>query len=260
MTNGHGLFGGSARITMVSGHYGAGKSEFSVNFALRLAAESAASGTGGPPVVLADLDVVNPYFRSREARAVLESHGVRVIGNSLGIDAGVDLPAVSAAVMGPLRDTTVRTVIDLGGDPAGARVIRQFRPHIATEDTELLYVVNAFRPETRNAEAAIDSLRSIEAVIGMRFTALINNSHLLSETTVEHVVHGDRLCREIRELADLPVAWVSAVPAVLEQLPSEVAGTRLAINLHLRSQWMSQGNEHSPRQPQRAVRPPMRNT
>lgn len=224
------------RLTIISGHYGAGKSEFSVNLALSFAAQ-------GLRVVLADMDVVNPYFRSREARAVLEQHGVRVIGNSIGIDRGVDLPAVSGAVVAPLRDPQVRTIIDLGGDPAGARVIRQFRPHIPTEDAALLYVVNAFRAETRNAEAAVDSLRSIEAVIGMRFTSLINNSHMLAETTVQHLLAGDRLCAEIFELTELPVAYIAAVPAVLSAIPAAVRGERMAIQLHLREQWMNMGSD-----------------
>lgn len=230
-----------ARITIVGGYYGTGKTEFAVSLALSLAKSQSL------PVTLVDLDVVNPYFRSREVRPLLEAAGVEVIGNSLGIDKGVDIPAIPASVTAPLKNNQRCAVVDLGGDPAGARAMRQFRAQIPTEDAEFLYVVNVFRSENRSAEAALDSLRSIEAALSLRVTGLVNNTHLLDETTLEHVLLGDEVCREIGSLSDeLPTRYVSALPEILQQLPHRVMGTRFAIGQYLREEWMHGGNTHLP--------------
>ena len=125
--------------------------------------------------------------------------------------------------------------------------MRQFRAQIPTEDADFLYVVNVFRRENKSAEAALDSLRSIEAALSMRVTGLVNNSHLLDETTVDHVVLGDEVCREIGTLSDhLPTQYVSAVPGIIEQLPGHVMGTRIQIGQYLREEWMHGGNAHLP--------------
>jgi len=229
------------RITIVAGHYGVGKSEFSINLALMLRQRY------DDPMILVDLDVVNPYFRSREARGVLEAGGVTVIGNSLGIDAGIDLPAIPASAGRPFADPGVRAVIDLGGDPAGARALAQFRPQIHVDDVDSLYTVNAFRPETRDAAAAYASLRAIESVMDMKFTGLINNSHLVHETEPRHVVAGETICRELAQKnPDLAVRYVGGLPGVLAKLDTDaIHGERVPLTLYLRAGWMAEGNVHS---------------
>ncbi len=232
------------RIAIVCGHYGVGKSEFSVNYARHLA------GDGGPPVVLVDLDVVNPYFRAREARTLLEAEGIRVIGNALQVDAGVDLPAIPAEAATPFLDSSVRAVVDLGGNAAGARALRQFRPRIPTDDTEVLFVVNVNRPETRDATAALRYLRAIEATLDLRVTGLVNNSHMVHETEPEHLLAGEALCRAIADrLPGVAVRFVSGLPTVLDAIgEDEVTGERIPLDLHLRSDWMARGNAHLPQQ------------
>lgn len=234
------MTGGTPRITIVCGHYGVGKSEFSVNLALRMATD------GGSPVTLVDLDVVNPYFRSREVRRILEEKGVKVIGNSLGIDVGVDLPAIPASVTEPFIDNAVRAVIDLGGDPAGARAPAQFRSRIPTEDVDFLYVVNAFRPETRTSDAAYGSILAIEGVMSMKVTGLVNNSHLLHETEPEHLLVGDRLCRALEtRLPGVTTRYAAALPEVFNGLKENTfSGEPVVLSLYLRSAWMSEGNVH----------------
>ena len=196
------------RITMLAGHAGTGKSECAV--ALALAAVEA-----GRAVTLVDLDVVNPYFRSREARSYLGERNVEVIGNSLGIDVGVDLPAIPGSVAAVLRNNRRWVVVDLGGDAVGARAIRQFRPQIPPEDTAVWYVVNACRPGNRDVSAVVASIRSVEAEIGLRCTGLVNNSHLLEETTCRTVRYGHDLCRGVTDRTGLPVVMWAARPAVI---------------------------------------------
>ena len=224
------------RVFVVTGHYGSGKSEFSVNLALVLR-------THKQNVALADVDVVNPYFRSREQRALLEAHGVRVIGNTMGMDRGVDIPAVSAEVYGPLTDGTTTTVIDAGGDPVGARLLGSFRRLIPPDETEVLCVVNALRPSTRSVDGVIEQIQGIESASGLRISGLVNNTHLLEHTEIEHVLAGDLLCGAVTEKTGVPVRYVAAVESVIDALPDDVAGERITIGMHLRDAWMLTAKE-----------------
>ena len=198
------------RLTLVTGHYGTGKTEFSVNLALALARE-------GAPVALADLDIVNPYFRSRERRELLEAAGVRLIATSQAL-ADADVPALPAELHALLEDRTVRGVLDIGGDPSGARVLARYRPRIVKEDYRLLYVVNAARPEVRTAERSAEVLRAIETVTGLACTGLVNNTHLCGETTAEDIREGAALAEEVSRLTGIPVACHAAEARFLEAL------------------------------------------
>lgn len=190
------------RLTLVTGHYGTGKTEFSVNLALALAGE-------GARVALADLDIVNPYFRSRERRELLEAAGVRLVATSQAL-ADADVPALPAELHAVLEDRTVRGVLDIGGDPSGARVLRRYRPRILKEDYQLLYVVNAARPEVRTAERSVEYLRGIEAVTGLSCSGLVNNTHLCNETTPETVREGALLAGEVSRMTGIPVVCHAA--------------------------------------------------
>lgn len=190
------------RLTVVTGHYGTGKTEFSVNLALALAKE-------GERVSLADLDIVNPYFRSRECRPLLEAAGIRLISTSQAC-ADADVPALPAELHAVLEDRTVRGVLDIGGDPSGARVLRRYRPKIRGEDYQLLYVVNAARPEVRTAESSVSYLRGIEAVTGLRCAGLVNNTHLCGETTPEDIREGAALAEEVSRRTGVPVVCHAA--------------------------------------------------
>lgn len=198
------------RLTIVTGHYGTGKTEFSVNLALALAAEGA--GTA-----LADLDVVNPYFRSRERAPLLEEAGVRLVAPSQAL-ADADVPALPAELHAVLEDRTVRGVLDVGGDPSGARVLARYRPRIVKEDYQLLYIVNARRPEVRTAERSAEYLRAIEAVTGLACTGLVNNTHLCGETAPEDVREGALLAGEVSRLTGIPVICHAAEARFQEQL------------------------------------------
>lgn len=223
-------------LFIITGHYGTGKSEFSVNFALRKRRAE------GEEVTLVDLDIVNPYFRSREARSLLEGEGVEVVGNSLKIDQGVDLPAISPAVAGSLEARERTVIVDLGGDPVGARVMRRFRASVPAENLEVLYVVNIFRPENRTVEATRSSIAAVEEASGLRVTGLINNTHLLDQSRPEHLLAGDRHCRELSELLDLPIRYVSATRALFEaceELSQLPRGERVEIEMYLRQEWMA---------------------
>ncbi|MFA7565804.1 MAG: hypothetical protein WCY01_02165 [Alkalispirochaeta sp.] len=223
-----------ARLLIISGHFGVGKSECAIALAMDIHRERPDGG-----VTLIDLDVVNPYFRSREARYLLEERGIRVIGNSLGVDSGVDLPAIPGSVAPALSDPTRLVIVDLGGDPVGARSLRQFRPSIPTEDALLLYVFNAYREQNADAGRAEVMLRAIEEMTGLSCGGIINNTHLLSETTCDHLLKGERTVRELSEITGLPVLFHFGRAELLRECSDALSGVPIEITGALRKDWMN---------------------
>ena len=218
----------SHRISIVTGHYGTGKTEFAVNLALAMAAE-------GQRVMMADLDIVNPYFRSRERKATLEQAGVRLISSSQAC-ADADVPSLPAELLTILENRDLRGILDIGGDPVGARVLARFRPKIVAEDHQLIYVLNANRPEVREAERAIAYLRGIEATTGLTCTGIVNNTHLCGETTAEEIRKGAALAADVSRQTGIPVLCHVAVEGLVpqvEDLPEPV----FPITIQMKKPW-----------------------
>lgn len=216
------------RITIVTGHYGTGKTEFSVNLALALAGE-------GERVALADLDIVNPYFRSRERRSLLEQAGIRLIATSQACS-DADVPALPAELLAVLEDRSVRGVLDTGGDPAGARALARFQPKLLQEDCQLLYVLNANRPEVRTAETAVSCLRAIEQTTGLACSALVNNTHLCGETTAADILRGVDLAEAVSRETGLPVLCHAAEKRLLSGLTG-LDAPLFPITIHMKKPW-----------------------
>ncbi len=189
-----GLRAPDRRVMVVTGHYGSGKTEFCVSLAMRLAERGY-----GPysKLALIDLDIANPYFRSRERKALLEQKGVKVYGNAYEHEITAELPALGADIRAPLEDRDCRVIVDVGGNDTGALVLNQFLKYLGPEDALFLIVVNANRPETRDLEGATAHLEAIERKTGRRIDGVINNCHLLRETDAECVAKGHRLCEAL---------------------------------------------------------------
>lgn len=216
------------RISIVTGHYGTGKTEFAVNLSLALAEEH-------DNVMIADLDIVNPYFRSRERKAELEKAGVKLISSSHEA-AHADIPALPAELFGIFQNRSIRGVLDIGGDPVGARVLARFQPQIVAEDYELLFVVNANRPEVRTAEAAIEYMRKIEATTGLTCSGLVNNTHLCGETTEAEVRKGAALAKAISDETGIPVRCHVAVERLAESL-ADLEEPVFPISIKMKKPW-----------------------
>ena len=224
------------RIIAVAGHYGSGKSEFSVSLAQLLAEQ------GDPDyarLALVDLDIANPYFRSREQKTQMEALGVRVIGSAYDCEITAELPALSAAARGPLEDEGCRVIVDLGGNDAGALVLHQFRKYFQLNQHLLLAVVNARRSETRRTDQALAHLRAIERATGLPVDGLINNCHLLRETTADDVAHGHSFCRELSREMEAPI-YCDCYPAPLVAAASlhDIGPYALPLGLYLRPAWL----------------------
>lgn len=218
------------RIRIITGHYGSGKTEFAVNYAVKLA-------KNGRKVALADLDVVNPYFRSREKADLLSELGIKVIGSSINASAA-DVPAVSAEIYAPLQDESYDVVLDVGGDPVGARALGRYHNYFKEGKYDMLFVINANRPETQDAQNTIKYLREIERASRAKVTGLINNTHLLKSTTAEDVLRGQKLAEEVSEALNIPIKYIVALEHVAKELPSNLNGEIFPITLYMREEWM----------------------
>ncbi len=219
------------RVRIISGFYGSGKTEFSVNYAVKLV-----NMNRNP--VLADIDILNPYFRSRERESELSQLGVRVIAGSVNAPA-VDVPAVSSGVYS-IFDGDEDAVIDVGGDRAGAEVLSLFSDRFNNpDDYDLFFLINANRPQTANPAAVIDCLRGIESACGLPVTGLINNTHMLKSTQVRDILKGYDLAVEVSRKTGIPLRYNSGLREFELEIPDGLEGEFFPVDLYMREAWMS---------------------
>lgn len=206
-----GLFSllGGARVIVFAGHYGSGKTLLALNTALTLRAE-------GHQVMLADLDIVNPYFRTQDHRKRLEEAGVRLIVSPYA-GSNAELPGFPAEASAAFDDPDSVAVLDVGGDDRGALALGRYKDRLA--GAAVLMALNAYRPLTARPEQALEALHEIEHAARCRFTGLINNSHLGENTTVEDVRASRDYVRRVSVETGLPLLFTSArsgIAAALE--------------------------------------------
>jgi hypothetical protein len=229
-----GLIPAGRRVLIITGHYGSGKTEFAVSLALHLASGRRAY----PRLALVDLDIANPYFRSRERRALLENAGVEVYGSAYRGEITAELPALGADVRAPLQDAGCLTIIDAGGNDSGALVINQFSSYIQPGAATVAAVVNASRPETSTLEGAAGHIAAIEAATGMEVTHIVNNCHLLRETTVDVVRRGHDFCTRVcEEYGKKLLCDCYPAPVVPPEDAARIRGTPFPLGLHMRESW-----------------------
>ena len=200
------------RLTLFAGHYGSGKTNIAVNYALHLAGE-------GKKVCIADLDIVNPYFRTKDSAKVLEEAGVYLVSPQFA-NTNVDLPALPAEAYRLVTDRETYGIMDIGGDDRGAYALGRYVPAILAEnDYRMIFVANASRPLTRTPEDAMEVMAEIEAACGLRFTDLVNNTNLGDLTTPETVLASQEYMEKLSALSGLPVFATTAKADVAAKLP-----------------------------------------
>ena len=208
------------RLTLFAGHYGSGKTNIAVNYALLLASE-------GKKVCIGDLDIVNPYFRTKDSAKELEAAGIDLISPQFA-NSNVDLPALPAEAYRLVADKSVYSIMDIGGDDRGAYALGRYVPAILEENNyRMVFVANCYRPLTRTPEDAMEVMAEIEAACGLKFTDIINNSNLGTETTVQTVLNSQAYIDTLSQLSGLPVFATTAVEAVAKELPKPVISLRL---------------------------------
>ena len=241
----------TGRKIIVTGHYGSGKTEFSVSLAMILATANAVKSNAAMAadatvnadktvgrVAVIDLDIVNPYFRSRERRDILKEAGVSVYGSAFDFEVTAELPALGATLRAPLEDENCRVIIDSGGNDIGALALNQFKKYFTSDDTTVLAVVNANRPDTSNLDGAVEHISSIESTTGLNITGIVNNCHLLRETTAEEIITGHELCKEVC-IATGKQLFCDCYPKGIVE-PEDLAGlsgSLLPLGLYMRPTW-----------------------
>ena len=217
------------RVTLFSGHYGSGKTNIAVNYALGLKKE-------GLKTLIADLDIVNPYFRTRDSEEALKDAGVEIVVSSYA-NTNVDVPALPEEMYRIVDDIKTHAVVDVGGDDRGALALGRLAPKLMEEDDyEMVFVMNFFRPLTRTADALIKVLREVENASGMKVTALLNNSNLGQATETEDIVKTDALAKEVSERTSLPLLGTTVREDLLPLMEGKVVNP-MPIRLHFRDEW-----------------------
>ena len=202
------------RVTLLAGHYGSGKTNIAVNLAMALRQQY-------DRVLIADLDIVNPYFRTKDSEQQLSAEGIGLICSPFA-NSNLDVPAMPKETYALIGSRTQYGVLDIGGDDRGALALGRYTPEIREEGNyEMLLVVNRARPLTRTAEDTVQVLREIEAACGLPFTGIVNNTNLGPQTAAEDVLASVPYAEAVSRLTGLPVFMTCCA----EALYPELAGT-----------------------------------
>jgi len=199
------------RVYSIVGHFGSGKTEFAVNFALDLRKANS-------KVAILDMDIANPYFRSRERQDLMKGNDIDIYYNTYGYDISEDLPAITAQVRAPLENKECKTVVDIGGNDSGARIINQFQKYFLEDDATMLVVLNTNRPDTENAALCVEQIKSIQLETGVKIEGIINNTHMLMETETDDILDGYETCLEVSKALDIPVVCSTCVESLIDDL------------------------------------------
>ena len=203
------------RLTLFAGHYGSGKTNIALNYACFLHAQ-------GLPVTIADLDIVNPYFRTKDSEAQLASEGIGLICSPFA-NSNLDVPAMPKETYALIDSRTQYGVLDIGGDDRGALALGRYTPEIREEnDYEMLLVVNRSRPLTRTPADTVAVMREIEAACGLPFTGIVNNTNLGQQTEAEDVLASVSYAEAISRQTDLPVFMTCCAECLYPSLKGRI--------------------------------------
>ena len=203
------------RITLLCGHYGSGKTNIAVNMALDLRRQTS-------DVAIADLDIVNPYFRTRDSQEELEKAGIRLIVSPYA-NSNLDIPALPQEMYALTDDRSLSAIVDVGGDDRGAYALGRLSPAIREENNyDMFLVINRFRPLTPDAPSTAEVLHEIEAAASLKFTGIINNSNLAAGTTPQDILSSVRYAQDVSELTGLPVVLTSVEDRFAGELQGKI--------------------------------------
>ncbi len=219
---------GIKRITIFAGHYGSGKTNIAVNYALKVKEAT------GSKVSLADLDIVNPYYRAKDSTDILAAKGIKLISSEFA-NSNVDLPAMPSEAYAIIDDKETYAVCDVGGDDRGAYALGRYRDGILAEDYEMLLVINKYRPLTRNVSDLKEIKEEIERAAGIPFTGIVNNSNLGLLTTKEDVEASYAYAEEASRATGLPLRFTTVWEKIYNEF--EIKENLMPIVLQERDFW-----------------------
>ncbi len=218
--------------TIITGHYGSGKTEFAVNYADMLTEQ-------GEKIVIADMDIVNAYFRARRLTDYFKEKDVKLVSSNFAEEYYNDTPALSAALYECFENREQKSIIDVGGDPEGALVLARFADLLNEGEYNMWLAVNLNRPCTSTVEKNIDYLNMIENASKLKINGLINSTHMLRETRVEDILKGDEAVRSISEHTGCKVVYTAVPEFIIRELKDiSLAGDLLPVKMLLRPDWI----------------------
>ncbi len=217
------------RLNIFTGHFGSGKTEISINYAVKIAEM-------GEKVSLVDIDIVNPYFCSREFKEELLKKGVRVIASDPNLS-NAELMVVPGEVASAFNDKDHKVVFDIGGDDMGALALGQYNRFFRQEEYEMYFVINNNRPLTATLEDTENYLRAIERSSRLKVTKLISNTNLSGESTLEDVLKGDRIVTELSKKLNIPYAYTLCERSLAPKLHGKVSGEIFPIDIYMKKPW-----------------------
>lgn len=216
-------------MIVFTGHFGSGKTELSINYALK-ALDS------HDKVILVDLDIVNPFFRTAEVKEELEQMGIKVYTPNFA-NTSLDIPSLPPDIYSVFADKTAKVIFDVGGDEDGARALGVFYPHFQKEDYRMFYVVNTKRPLTGSVNAILEMKGLIEASSRLRVTDIINNTNLSYETQACDIIKGQLLVDKASKEANIPVTYISGTDNVIDELPEDIGPELFPLRLYMKPPW-----------------------
>ena len=203
------------RLTILCGHYGTGKTNCAVNMAVDLKRQY-------PKVAVADLDIVNPYFRTKDSEGEFEKAGIELICSRYA-NTNLDIPALPENLYRITEDRDTKMILDIGGDDSGAIVLGRLASAILEEnDYEMLTVINKYRPLTPDVESTVEVLREIEAASRIPFTGIVNNSNLGEETVPEDVAASLQYAEDVASAMGIPVVMTTVKADLYEELAGKI--------------------------------------
>ena len=203
------------RLTLLCGHYGSGKTNVAVNLAFYLKKQY-------NNLVVADLDIVNPYFRTKDSLQDFKANGIQLICSEYA-NTNVDIPALPPDMYRLTTDKSLTAIIDVGGDDRGAYALGRLVPEIKAErNYDMLMVINGYRPLTPDVESTLEVMREIETACGLKFTGLVNNSNIGDETTAQNVINSMVYANEVSRTSGLPIVMTAVKNDLYDELKDKI--------------------------------------
>ncbi len=219
----------SARLNVFCGHYGSGKTEVSVNYAIKLAKE-------GKKVTIADMDIVNPYFRTADAKKILEEHGIELIASEFA-NSNLDMPTVPQELKKVFCDSDRTIIFDVGGDDDGAYVLGQYYAYFIKEDYNMTFVVSTKRPMTETCEDLYTLAKNIEYASRLKFTDIANNTNIGKLTDENTLLSDYHIIEDLSEKMNIPVTRQCGDELALSKLPPEMEKDKFLMNIYIKMPW-----------------------
>lgn len=217
------------RINIFTGHYGSGKTEIAVNFAIYMQKT-------GDKVKIIDLDIVNPYFRTKDAGRQLADLGIELVVSEFA-NTNIDLPSLPSGISSAFDQKDRMVVFDVGGDDDGAMALGRYFGNFAKEDYDMYFVINTKRPFSDNVLDIVELAKNIEYTSRLKLTGIINNTNLQAQTQVKDLLESFKVVEEVSRVLGIPIVYVSGTKEIIEKLPDYIKNKGFELELFLKMPW-----------------------